>query len=93
MRQLLVPDSYSTDITALTMSNDMHFCRSDSEVIGEPEGHLSKIEVRNSSHILSRDRVILSIRGGQTNNRCGSRFSRPQLQVRHKNPAKKLASC
>ena len=67
------------------MSNDMHFCRSDSEVIGEPEGHLSKIEVRNSSHILSRDGVMLSLRGGQINNHCGSRFSRLQLQVRHKN--------
>ena len=70
------------------MSDDMHFCRPDGEIIGEPEGHLSKIEVRNSSHILSRDRVLLSIRGGQTNNHSGSRFSRLQLQVRHKNPAK-----
>jgi hypothetical protein len=55
MRQLLIPDSYYTDITALTMS-DMHFCRPGNEIIGEPEGHLSKVEVRNSSHILSRDR-------------------------------------
>ena len=70
------------------MSDDMHFCRPDTEIIGKPEGHLSKIEVRNCSHILSRDRVLLSLRGDQTKNHSGSRFSRLQLQVRHKNPAK-----